>query len=65
MAWRFATRRETAAGRRFLLVTGLSALARLFTEAFHADSVITLGGFRLAQVWALAVLAAVFYLRQR
>jgi phosphatidylglycerol---prolipoprotein diacylglyceryl transferase len=65
IAWRFASRTDAVPGSHFLLVTGLSAASRLFTEAFHADSAVALGGFRLAQVIALMVLAASFLLRHR
>jgi len=45
------------AGLNFLLVVGLSAAARLFLEAFRGDSLLLPGGWRLAQIWALVVLA--------
>lgn len=57
IAWRLTSRNEMASGGRFLLVVGLSSAARLFTEAFHADSAVTLGGFRLAQLLTLGTLA--------
>ncbi|HET6846796.1 MAG TPA: prolipoprotein diacylglyceryl transferase family protein [Anaerolineales bacterium] len=57
IAWWLTSRIEAVPGTRFLLVTGLSAAALLFTEAFHADSILTLGGFRLAQLLALGTLA--------
>lgn len=65
IAWYFASRTDAVPGSRFLLVIGLSAATRLFTEAFHADSDVTLGGFRLAQLIALLVIAAVLYLNRR
>ena len=65
IAWRLTAQGAAFAGSRFLLVAGLSAAARLFTEAFHADSAVTLGGFRLVQVIALLVMAAALYLNGR
>ena len=64
-AWRFMPSASAGAGSRFWQVIGLSAAARLFTEAFHADSVITPGGLRLAQVVALLLLAAALYMGRR
>jgi len=52
-------------GARFWQVVALTAAARLFTEAFHADSIITPGGFRLAQLAALFVLAAAMFMSRR
>ncbi|HSR20210.1 MAG TPA: hypothetical protein VLL49_04780, partial [Anaerolineales bacterium] len=43
----------------------LSAAARLFTEAFHGDSLVTLGGFRVVQIAALLLLAASLWLSRR
>jgi len=57
IAWRLTSRRDAVTGARFLLVVGLTSASRLFTEAFRADSPITLGGFRLAQLLALGTLA--------
>ncbi len=65
LAWRLGPRSGSAPGVRFLLVIGLSAAARLFTEAFHADSAVTFGGFRMVQVAALLVMAAALYLHLR
>jgi prolipoprotein diacylglyceryltransferase len=45
-------------GLNFILVVGLSAMARLALEAFRGDSLMWPGGWRAAQVIALAVLAA-------
>jgi phosphatidylglycerol---prolipoprotein diacylglyceryl transferase len=61
-AWYLSSRADFTPGARFLLVVGLSAAVRLFTEAFHADSAVTWGGFRLVQVMALFVIAAASYL---
>jgi phosphatidylglycerol:prolipoprotein diacylglycerol transferase len=65
IAWRLRSRLTTAAGSRFLFVAALSAAVRLFTEAYHADSAVTLGGFRIVQVAALLVVAASLYLHLR
>ncbi len=48
---------ESSPGALFLNFTALTAGARLFLEAFHGDSTLILGGFRLAQVVAWVVLA--------
>lgn len=47
-----------AAGKYFLTFILLSALARLVLEAFHGDSRLVFGGFRLVQVLAWIVIAA-------
>ncbi|MFH1185411.1 MAG: prolipoprotein diacylglyceryl transferase family protein [Chloroflexota bacterium] len=65
LAWKFMPAGSLSPGNRFWQVVSLSAAARLFTEAFHADSVITPGGFRLAQVVALLLLAAALYMSRR
>jgi phosphatidylglycerol:prolipoprotein diacylglycerol transferase len=44
-------------GSYFLSFLALSALARLFVEAFRGDSILLPGGFRLAQVIAWIILA--------
>jgi phosphatidylglycerol:prolipoprotein diacylglycerol transferase len=44
-------------GGRFLIFVALSAGARLFLESFRGDSVLILGGIRLAQVLAWLILA--------
>ena len=56
-AWHFSRAADSAPGRRFLLVLGLSAASRLFTEAFHAESAVMPGGLRLIQVLALLLMA--------
>ena len=43
-------------GRLFLVFTALSATARLFLEAFHGDSLTSLGGIRVVQVYAWFIL---------
>ena len=63
--WKFMPRTSPSSGVRFLQVAGLSAAARLLIEAFRADSAIIAGGFRLAQVVALLVLAATMYVWRR
>ena len=55
------------AGSRFLLWIALAAASRLFIEGFRGDSILVLGGLRLAQVvaWlALAGALAALELRQ-
>lgn len=48
-------------GTRFLGFAALTALARLFLEAFRGDSTLLPGGIRAAQVGAWLILAAAFY----
>ena len=48
---------RAGSGLNFLLVVALSALARIFLEAFRGDSVIWTGGFRAAQVVGVILLA--------
>ncbi len=45
------------AGRKFMLFVALSAASRLIIEAFRGDSTLIFGGFRMAQILALVVLA--------
>jgi phosphatidylglycerol---prolipoprotein diacylglyceryl transferase len=52
-------------GVNFILAGMLSAASRLFLEAFRGDSVILPGGFREAQVLALAVLIVGLYWMRR
>ncbi len=56
---------EVSPGALFLNFTALTAGARLFLEAFRGDSVLILGGFRLAQVVAWVVLATAIYFIQK
>jgi len=49
------------AGLNFLLVVVLSSASRLFLEAFRGDSVFLPGGFREAQLVAMAMMAVAFY----
>ena len=65
LGWKFMQAGSMSPGNRFWLVAGLSATARLFSEAFHGDSIIMVGGFRLAQVLALGVLIAALYMGRR
>jgi len=46
-----------ACGGSFLIFTALTAGARLFLEAFRGDSIILVGGIRVAQVIAWTILA--------
>jgi prolipoprotein diacylglyceryltransferase len=52
-------------GRHFVWVVLLSALARLFVEAFRGDSALTVYGLRLAQLYAWLILAACLYALSR
>lgn len=53
--------RPEGAGLNFLLTILLFSLSRVFLEAFRGDSIFWIGGFREAQVVALAVMALSFY----
>ena len=53
---------DLPAGILFLNFTALTAGARLLLEAFHGDSMLVFGEFRLAQVIAWVVLAAVLFM---
>jgi phosphatidylglycerol:prolipoprotein diacylglycerol transferase len=48
-------------GLVFVQFVGLSAVARLFFEAFHGGSLVAFGGLRAAQVVAWLVLAAALW----
>jgi prolipoprotein diacylglyceryltransferase len=52
---------DRPAGSTFLAFAALTAAARLFLEAFRGDSTLVLGGLRLAQILAWAVLAIVLF----
>jgi prolipoprotein diacylglyceryltransferase len=52
-------------GRLFIWVVLLSALSRLLIEAFRGDSALTVGGLRVAQLWAWLILAASLYALSR
>ena len=52
---------DSPPGILFLNFTTLTALTRLFLEAFRGDSTLVFGSFRLAQILAWIVLAAAFY----
>lgn len=56
---------ESPPGILFLNFAALSAGTHLFLEAFRGDSVLVVGGFRLAQVIAWAVLAMALLAIQR
>ncbi|HEY5983668.1 MAG TPA: prolipoprotein diacylglyceryl transferase family protein [Anaerolineales bacterium] len=56
LAWRLAPAGDVYSGNSFWQVVGLSAAARVLTEAFHGDSAHLILGFRLVQVVALALL---------
>lgn len=52
---------EPGRGLNFSLVIALSAATRIFLEAFRGDSLIWPGGFRAAQVVALAIMAGALW----
>lgn len=56
--WPGRWRESKPAGRYFLLFVAISALARLFLEAFRGDSLLLPGGWRAAQALAWLALAA-------
>jgi len=56
-AWRQARLRASFPGFNILLLVALSAVARVLLEAFRGDSLITVGGLRVAQLWGIAILA--------
>jgi len=58
LLWRITSMGTNVPGRSFWRVTGLLAAARLFTEAFHGDSAVLPGGFRVVQLGALLILGA-------
>ncbi|MCC7361525.1 MAG: prolipoprotein diacylglyceryl transferase [Anaerolineales bacterium] len=60
-----ALRRAAFPGFVFLLVMALLAVARLALEAFRGDSLVVLGGWRVAQLWGLFVLAVCLALMRR
>lgn len=57
--------RSATPGVHFLTFATLTAAARLFLEAFRGDSTLIIGGIRLPQVLAWAVLVAAFFLSER
>jgi prolipoprotein diacylglyceryltransferase len=57
--------RPEGSGLNFLLAIALTAGSRVFLEAFRGDSVFLPGGFREAQVIALALMATSFYWMRR
>ena len=54
-------KRDLRPGILFLTFTALTAGSRLFLEAFRGDSTLVFGEFRLAQIVAWIVLAAVLF----
>ena len=58
LMWKYRPPAWRASGRGFWTVVGLSAAVRLFSEGFHADSALLVGGIRLVQIAALVILAA-------
>lgn len=64
--WMIMTRQKIQQpGMIFLVFLSLSALVRLFVEAFRGDSLLLPGGIRIAQVLAWFVLAACLWLLGR
>jgi phosphatidylglycerol:prolipoprotein diacylglycerol transferase len=57
--WLWFQKTDAVAGQSFLTFAALTAGARLIIEAFRGDSAMLPGGFRLAQVIAWLVLAAI------
>lgn len=51
---------DSAPGISFFTFAALTAVSRLFLEAFRGDSTLLLGGLRLGQIVAWVVMAAVF-----
>jgi phosphatidylglycerol:prolipoprotein diacylglycerol transferase len=65
LIWKFASMGTHAPGQSFWRVLAFLAAARTFTEAFHGDSAVLPGGFRLAQMAGLLVLGAAMYMDRR
>jgi prolipoprotein diacylglyceryltransferase len=55
LTWRLR-RSKVYDGFVFLLAVFLASAARLFSEAYRLDSIQTIGGFRMAQIVALALM---------
>ena len=55
---------DSPTGSDFLLFAALTSGARLFLEAFRGDSILILGGLRVAQVIAWFVLASVLIVNE-
>jgi prolipoprotein diacylglyceryltransferase len=62
--WIWFRKAEYRPGILFLTFAALTAGARLFLEAFRGDSMLILGGLRLAQIIAWAVLAVTLMLSE-
>jgi phosphatidylglycerol:prolipoprotein diacylglycerol transferase len=63
--WKITSTESRRPGMSFLQVVALSAGARIFLEAFHGASRILPGGFRVAQVIGLIILALAIYLASK
>ncbi|RPJ26902.1 MAG: hypothetical protein EHM33_09935 [Chloroflexi bacterium] len=59
--WVWFQKTDTRPGIYFLTYTTLAAVAYVFLEAFRGDSILIVGGLRLAQVLAWIVLAVVVF----
>jgi prolipoprotein diacylglyceryltransferase len=64
LGWLWFRKSNSPPGIIFLNFTALTAGARLFLEAFRAESLLGLGGFRLAQVISWIVLASALIINQ-
>jgi phosphatidylglycerol:prolipoprotein diacylglycerol transferase len=56
--WLWFQKTDSSPGFHFLTFTALTAVSRLFLEAFRGDSTLIFGEYRLAQVAAWIILAA-------
>ena len=65
LVWKFTSMGTDTPGSNFWRVLALLAAARIFTEAFHDDSAVLPGGFRVAQVAGLLVLGSAMYMDRR
>ena len=65
LIWKRTSTESRSPGVGFLQVVALSAAARIFLEAFHGASSLWSGGFRVAQVVGLIILALAIYLTRQ
>ena len=65
IVWKMTSTESLESGISFLQMIALSAGARVFLEAFHGDSIIWPGGFRVAQIIGLIVIAVTIYLTRQ
>ena len=64
LGWVFLPKPDSASGILFLHFTALTSGSRLFLEAFHGDSTLIFGEFRLAQIVAWGLLAVTLLLSE-